>query len=85
MMEAAKRIRELRDGQILLLLADDPAVIDDMAAWCHLTGHEYMGTVQVGTAWRTRVRKRQPPGTAAGVDRCLLAEGVCATGEGEAE
>jgi len=61
MMETAKRIRELQPGQVLLLLSDDPATIDDLVAWCHLTGHEYLGNDPVDSHARIRVRKRLIP------------------------
>jgi tRNA 2-thiouridine synthesizing protein A len=58
MMETAKRIRELEPGCVLVLLADDPANAADILAWCRLTGHEYLGTQDVGDQFHTRVRKR---------------------------
>ena len=31
-------------GTVIHLIATDPAAPLDRAAWCHLTGHRYLGT-----------------------------------------
>jgi tRNA 2-thiouridine synthesizing protein A len=45
---------ELRDhaarhppGTVIHLLASDPAAPLDLAAWCHLVGHDYLGPLPV--------------------------------------
>ncbi|GAA4146206.1 sulfurtransferase TusA family protein [Actinomadura keratinilytica] len=37
------QLAELPAGTIVHLLASDPAAPVDLAAWCHLTGHTYLG------------------------------------------
>lgn len=37
------RLAALPAGTIVHLLASDPAAPLDLAAWCHLTGHTYLG------------------------------------------
>lgn len=39
-------IRSLPDGAIIHLIATDPAAPIDLPAWCHLTGHSYLGTLE---------------------------------------
>lgn len=56
--EAAKRIKELKSGQVLEVLSDDEGIVEDMPVWCRRTGHEYLGLIQDGDQYRVRVRKR---------------------------
>ena len=39
----AARSRHLAPGVTVRLLATDPAAPIDLPAWCHLTGHSYLG------------------------------------------
>lgn len=39
-----RRIRQLDSGQVLEVVADDPAAVDGVAAWSRLTGHELVTT-----------------------------------------
>lgn len=39
----AARSRVLARGSTVRLLATDPAAPIDLPAWCHLTGHTYLG------------------------------------------
>jgi len=41
----AKAIPEVALGELVTVLADDPAARTDIPAWCRLRGHEYAGTV----------------------------------------
>jgi tRNA 2-thiouridine synthesizing protein A len=34
------RVKALQPGEILRLVARDPGAIEDMPAWCRLTGHQ---------------------------------------------
>ncbi len=40
----AARARALKPGTRLRLVATDPAAAIDLPAWCHLTGHDYLGS-----------------------------------------
>jgi tRNA 2-thiouridine synthesizing protein A len=40
----AKRLPDLPVGGVLRVLADDPAVANDIPAWCRMRGHEYAGS-----------------------------------------
>ena len=48
-----ERIRELESGQVLEVLADDPAAREGVPAWSRLTGNELLATVEMD-ADRTR-------------------------------
>ncbi len=39
-IELGRRIGEVEPGQLIALLADDPAAGPDVAAWCRMRGHE---------------------------------------------
>lgn len=39
-LRAEQAARRLRPGQVLAVLADDPAARGDLAAWCEGRGHE---------------------------------------------
>ncbi|MFF5262849.1 sulfurtransferase TusA family protein [Actinomadura viridis] len=45
LLELRGRLAELPAGTVVHLIAADPAAPLDLAAWCHMTGHEYLGTV----------------------------------------
>ena len=42
-LKAAKRMRGLAAGEVLRLLADDPAAIVDVPHYCAESGNEYLG------------------------------------------
>jgi tRNA 2-thiouridine synthesizing protein A len=46
LIELRKLIMTLPAGAEIHLIATDPAAPLDLPAWCHLTGHEYLGPMQ---------------------------------------
>ncbi|HZM80636.1 MAG TPA: hypothetical protein VFC19_33355 [Candidatus Limnocylindrales bacterium] len=46
LLELRDRIQCLPPATIVHLIATDPAAPIDLPAWCHLTGHEYLGPLQ---------------------------------------
>jgi tRNA 2-thiouridine synthesizing protein A len=52
-IELARRFGELDDGDVVELLADDPAAGPDLAAWCRMRGQELI----VSEPPRFRVRR----------------------------
>jgi tRNA 2-thiouridine synthesizing protein A len=42
-IELAKRIGEVEIGDVLAVVADDPAAAYDVPAWCRMRGQEYAG------------------------------------------
>ena len=56
------RLRGLAPGDVLEVLADDPAILEDMPAYCRSHGHEYLGhTEEGGGAWRVALKKKRDP------------------------
>ena len=43
-IELARRIGEVEVGQLVELVADDPAAAPDLAAWCRMRGQELTGS-----------------------------------------
>ena len=43
-IELARRIGEVEVGELVQLLADDPAAGPDLAAWCRMRGQELVVT-----------------------------------------
>jgi tRNA 2-thiouridine synthesizing protein A len=48
LLELRARISGLPPGTVIHLIASDPAAPIDLPAWCHLTGHAYLGLVSTG-------------------------------------
>jgi len=40
----AKRIRDVEPGEVIRVLADDPAAANDIPAWCRMKEQEYLGS-----------------------------------------
>ena len=54
----AERIREVPVGQLVAVLADDPATQTDVPAWCMLKSQEFvMATERPGRGWTFLVRR----------------------------
>lgn len=43
-IELARRIETLADGEQILIMADDPAAGPDLVAWCRMRGHELVSS-----------------------------------------
>ena len=56
-VEAAKAVRSLEAGAVLLVIATDPGIALDMPMWCKATRNEHLGTFRDGGAYRSFVRK----------------------------
>jgi len=55
----AERIGEVAVGQIVQVLADDPAAKTDVPAWCGLKLHDYVGSAELAgeAGWAFLVRR----------------------------
>jgi tRNA 2-thiouridine synthesizing protein A len=42
-IELAKALPRVAVGELLAIVADDPAARHDVAAWCRMRGQEYVG------------------------------------------
>ena len=45
LLELRRRICDLPAGTVIHLVASDPAALIVLPAWCHLTGHAYLGSI----------------------------------------
>jgi tRNA 2-thiouridine synthesizing protein A len=53
----ADRIGEVRVGQTVEVLADDPAAKTDLPAWCALKSQEFVRTTPLQAGWSFLVRR----------------------------
>ena len=53
----ADRIGEVRVGQTVEVLADDPAAKTDLPAWCALKSQEFVRTAPLPAGWSFLVRR----------------------------
>jgi tRNA 2-thiouridine synthesizing protein A len=55
----AERIGEVAVGQLVEVLADDPATKTDVPAWCGLKSHDFVGSAELGAGegWAFLVRR----------------------------
>ena len=58
-VKTAQKVKELKVGEVLEVLATDPGIREDMPAWCRATGHEYLGLEVREGEYRVYVRKSQ--------------------------
>ena len=57
-IRAAAQMRKLAPGALLEVLATDVAILDDLPAWCRITGHEFLGFQNQLPLYRGYVRHR---------------------------
>ncbi|HEY0003148.1 MAG TPA: sulfurtransferase TusA family protein [Actinoplanes sp.] len=43
-IKLARRIRDLGVGEVIRVLADDPAAANDIPAWCRMKEQEFLGS-----------------------------------------
>jgi TusA-related sulfurtransferase len=58
-VEAAKAVKDLAPGAVLLVIATDPGIALDMPMWCRATRHEHIATFRDDRTWKSYVRKKQ--------------------------
>lgn len=57
-VKTAAKIKDLKVGEVLEVVADDKAIKLDMPAWCQTTGHECLGMEEKGGEIHVFVRKK---------------------------
>ncbi len=55
-VQLAKKIKEMKSGQILELLADDIGAKEDVPAWCSRTGNQLIGQEEDGKIFRFYIK-----------------------------
>jgi len=58
-VKAAQKIKEMKPGEVLEVLADDKGIKLDMPAWCQTTGNECLAIEENGGEIKVYVRKTQ--------------------------
>jgi tRNA 2-thiouridine synthesizing protein A len=55
----AERIGEVATGQVVQVLADDPAAKTDVPAWCGLKSHDFVGFTDLPgeKGWAFHIRR----------------------------
>ena len=53
----AKKLKEMKPGQVLEVLADDEGIKEDMPAWCRTTGNKLLGIEEENGEYKAYVRK----------------------------
>ncbi len=56
-VKTAERIKQLKLGDVLEVVADDKGIKQDMPAWCEATGHECVGEEEESGEIRVYVKK----------------------------
>ena len=56
-VKTAEKIKQLGQGEVLEVVADDKGIKLDMPAWCEATGHEFLGVEEEGREIRVYVKK----------------------------
>ncbi len=56
-VKAAEKIKQLKTGEVLEVVADDKGIIQDMPAWCEATGHDFLGVEEEGKEIKVYVKK----------------------------
>ena len=57
--QTAKKMKELKAGEVLEIIADDAGIKEDMPNWCKVTGHECLGIEETSGQFRAYVRKKK--------------------------
>ena len=57
-IKTAAKIKELKPGEVLEVIADDKGIKGDMPAWCKATGNEFLGLEEKGGEIHVYVRKK---------------------------
>jgi tRNA 2-thiouridine synthesizing protein A len=56
-VKTSEKIKELKPGEVLEVIADDKGIKQDMPAWCQTTGHEFVGVEEADGEIRVYVKK----------------------------
>ena len=56
-VKTAQKMKQLKKGQVLEIVADDKGIKQDMPAWARTTGNEYLGVEEAGEEIKVYVRK----------------------------
>ncbi|MBY6092244.1 sulfurtransferase TusA family protein [Maritimibacter alkaliphilus] len=57
-LKARKRLSQMATGEVLRMLADDPAAVIDVPHFCNESGHELVGMSEDGPVQTYLIRRR---------------------------
>lgn len=57
-VNTALKLEEMKEGEVLEVVADDKGIKLDMPAWCEATGQEFLGLEQKGNEFHVFVKKK---------------------------
>ncbi|MGQ9673572.1 MAG: sulfurtransferase TusA family protein [Candidatus Aminicenantales bacterium] len=56
-IQTAKKMKEMRVGEVLEVVSTDEGIKSDMPAWCKMNGQEFLGLEADGEVLRVYLRK----------------------------
>jgi TusA-related sulfurtransferase len=56
-VKTSERIKKMKTGEVLEVVADDKGIKLDMPAWCKTTGHEFLGLEEKSGEIKVYVKK----------------------------
>jgi tRNA 2-thiouridine synthesizing protein A len=56
-VKTAERMKQLKQGEVLEIMADDKGIKQDMPAWCKATGNEYLGIEEKDGQYKVYIKK----------------------------
>jgi len=59
-VKTAEKIKQLKPGEVLEIVADDKGIKEDMPAWCQTTGNQFLGVEEEGGEIKVYVKKKRP-------------------------
>jgi len=54
---ASQKIKEMKVGEVLEVVATDDGIVKDMPGWCKKTGNEFLGALTEDDEYHVYVRK----------------------------
>ncbi len=58
-VKTSQKIKDLKKGEVLEVIADDKGIKQDMPAWCKSTGNEFLGVEEKDGEIKVYVKKTQ--------------------------
>ena len=56
-VKTAEKIKQLKQGEVLEVVADDIGIKQDMPAWCRATGNEFLGIEEEAREYKVYIKK----------------------------
>ena len=56
-IKTSVKIKEIKPGEVLEILSDDPGIKEDMPAWCKSTGNEFVGIEESDGEFKVYIKK----------------------------